>query len=224
MLTRLLLVALPALVGVAGAAAQPPARSSAALPLVFVGAGFGPSSRDAPSRMRLYEDEQATMWLIEGGVAVSERLGIGVEYSRPSAATAFTTFGAGRFQSSGRQEEQVLVGLLRARLAGAGVWAVDLVGGAGVLLQHHATGLCDPAQTVCEADDGPAVDERALTLVFGADLPLRLARHFSLVPAFRLYSLRRGDHTSETDINLPWQFEWQSSTRAAVLVSGRATW
>jgi len=40
----------------------------------------------------------------------------------------------------------------------------------------------------------------------------------------RAYFLRRGEHTSESDINLSWQYEWKSSTRAAVGVIGRVEW
>jgi hypothetical protein len=222
--TRLVLIATFSIVRVAGATGQPAARPAPALPAVFVGAGLGPSTNDASSRMRLYEDGRATTWIIEGGVAVADRVGLGVEYSRPSAATAFTTFGAGRFQSSGRQEEQALIGVLRMRLTATPRWALDVVGGAGVLFQHHASGLCEPAQAVCDATDGPSRDEHALALATGADVPFTLTRHFALVPAVRAYWLRRGDHTSDTDINLPWQFEWKSSTRVAAFASGRVIW
>jgi hypothetical protein len=222
--TRLVLIATFSIVRVAGATGQTAARPAPALPAVFVGAGLGPSTDDASSRMRLYEDRLATTWIIEGGVAVADRVGLGVEYSRPSAATAFTTFGAGRFQSSGRQEEQVLIGLLRLRLTATPRWGLDVVGGAGVLFQHHASGLCDPAQAECDATDGPSRDERALALAAGADVPIILARHVAIVPAVRAYWLRRGEHTSDIDINLPWQFEWKSSARLAAFASGRVIW
>ena len=221
---RTVSIAAVSLVPAALAAGQTVARPAAALPVVFVGAGFGPSTNDASSRMRLYEDGLATTWIVDGGVAVADRIGLGVEYSRPSAATAFTTFGAGRFQSSGRQEEQALIGVLRMRLTATPRWALDVVGGAGVLFQHHASGLCEPAQAACDAADGPSRDEHALALAAGADVPITLARHFAIVPAVRAYWLRRGEHTSDTDINLPWQFEWKSSTRVAAFASGRVIW
>ena len=133
------LVAVCALLCVARAAAQPARSDSVPLPSVFVGTGIGPATNDAASRMRLFEEGRATVWLVEAGAAVSERVGIGVEYSQPSAATAFTTVGAGRAQIAGRQEERVLLGLLRARLTGVNRWALDVVGGAIVLFQHHET-------------------------------------------------------------------------------------
>lgn len=39
------------------------------LPAVFVGAGWGPATTDASSRMRLYNDEVAYVWLVEAGAA-----------------------------------------------------------------------------------------------------------------------------------------------------------
>jgi hypothetical protein len=174
--------------------------------------------------MRLFEDGWASAWLVEAGAALSPRLGIGVEVSQPSAATAFTTVGLGRFQISGRQEERVLLGVIRGRLAEERRWALDVVGGAGVLFQHHESGGCVPAVARCEDTSGPALDEQAPAFVFGMDLPVRLARHFAIAAALRAYVLTRGDHTSAQDINLAWQFEWRSSTRGAVTLNGRVMW
>jgi hypothetical protein len=212
------------LVCVTPAAAQPTTSDTAPLPKVFVGAGFGPATNDAASRMRLYEEGLATMWLIETGVGAAPRLGIGAEYSQPAAAKAFTTVGLGRAQISGRQEERVLLATVRGRVAGVGRWALDLMGGAGILFQHHASGGCVPAQTRCENSDGPVVEERAPAFAAGLEVPLRVASHFAVATSARLYALRRGDHTSATDINLTWQNEWQSSTRVALVVTGRAMW
>ena len=213
-------------VAVAGAAAAQaqPARTVVALPSAFVGAGFGLSTNDAESRMRLFEEKVATALVVEAGAALGARVGIGVEYSQPSAATAFTTVGLGRAQIAGRQEERVVVGLLRGRLAGTEHWALDIVGGAGVLFQHHESGGCVPAVTRCEDTGGLALDERAPAFVVGLDVPVRAARHFELVAALRIHSLRRGEHTSAQDINLSWQYEWRSTTRAAATLNGRLVW
>jgi len=135
------------LVSVASAAAQSTSADSLLLPRLFAGAGAGPATNDASSRMRLFEEGLAAVWLVEAGAAVSDRVGIGVEYSQPSAATAFTTVGVGRLQVSGRQEERVLLATVRGRLAGTNRLALDAVGGAGILFQHYASGLCTPAQS-----------------------------------------------------------------------------
>jgi hypothetical protein len=204
--------------------AQPAQTASAGVPAAMAGVAFGPSTNDASSRMRLYEQNQAFVWVAEGGFAVARRLGIGLEYSEPSAATAFTTVGLGRFQISGRQEERVVIGLLRVRLGRSGRLAFDVVGGGGVVFQHHETGSCIPPQARCETTDGPVIDERAPALAVGLDVPVRLARHFEVAAAARSYFLRRGEHTSESDLSLQWQYEWRSSTRLAILVGGRILW
>jgi hypothetical protein len=206
------------------AAAQPSATGGPSLPAAFVGSSIGPATNDASARMRLYEDPRARVWLIEAGAAVSERIGVGVEYSRPSAVKAFTTVGAGRAQISGRQEEQTLLGVVRGRLAGSGRWAVDAVGGAGVLFQHHESGSCAPVRTRCDDTSGLSVDEHAPAFMVGAQVPIRVARHFEIAIDTRAWFLRRGEHTSASDINLTWQFEWRSSTRLAALAGARFVW
>ena len=210
--------------GAIPAAAQSADSATRPLPSVFAGIGIGPATNDAASRMRLYEEGWATTWLAEAGVAISGRVGIGVEYSQPSPAKAFTTVGSGRAQIAGRQDERVLLAVLRARLGGVNRWAVDAVGGGGILLQHHATGACVPAQNRCENTDGLFLDERAPAFAVGLDIPVRVARHFEIATAVRAYFLRRGEHTSESDINLPWQYERRSSTRGAIVIGGRFVW
>jgi hypothetical protein len=215
-----------ALLGAVPASAQPAQPEQLRLASGFVGASFGLSTNDAASRMRLYEEGRAYLWLVEAGFAISERVGLGVEFSRPSAATAFTTVGLGRAQISGTLTERALVGLLRGRLATVGRAAFDIVGGAGMLLQHHETGGCVPAQSRCEATDGASLDELARAFAMGLDIPTRVAAHFELAAMVRAYFLRRGEHTtiSERDPNITWQNEWRSSTRTAVLFNGRVVW
>jgi hypothetical protein len=53
------------------------------LPKNFLGVAIGPTSNDAASRMRLVNETGSHMWLVEGGVGLSRRLGVGIEYSRP---------------------------------------------------------------------------------------------------------------------------------------------
>lgn len=218
------MVCVSVLLCVVSAGAQTASTGSVPLPAVFAGAGIGPITNDSASRMRLYEEGLAAVWLVEAGAAVSERVGIGVEYSQPSAATAFTTVGLGRAQIAGRQEERLLLATVRARLAGVNRWALDVVGGAGILFQHHESGGCVPAQSRCENTDGPSLDERAPAFAAGLDIPFSVARHFEIAAAARAYLLRRGEHTSESDINLSWQYEWKSSTRVAIAVVGRVVW
>ncbi len=196
----------------------------APLPTAFVGLAFGPTTSDAPNRMRLYRDDPATVWAVEAGAALGDRVGIGVEFSQASAVKASTTIGAGRAQIAGRQEERVLLGMLRARIIGERRWAVDVLGGAGVLFQHHETGGCEPAVRECEVTNGPFLDERAPAFVAGVEIPVRLAGYFAVVPTVRGYFLRRGELTFITHPNLIWQYEWRSSSRVALALSGRLVW
>ena len=176
---------------------QAQAADDTRLPAAFVGAGLGPSTNDASSRMRLFEEGPAYVWFIEGGAAVSRRLGLGVEYSRPKPATAFTTVGAGRTQISGRQEEWNLLALARARVAGINRVAADVVGGAGVMFQHHEMGVCDPAVPRCENTDGPVLDRWAPAFAVGLDVPVSVATHFTIGAATRVYFLRRSTHVTD---------------------------
>jgi hypothetical protein len=172
--------------------------------------------------MRLYEEGGATQWLVDMAVGLSTRISVGAEYSRPSAAIASTLTRSARF--TGRQEERVLVGMLRARLAGLNGWAVDAVGGGGVLFHTHQAGSCVPLPDRCDIASGPVVNERAPVWAVGLDVPIRIATHIELVPNFRKYFLQRGEQTSAANPNLMWQFEWRSSTREAVGVAGRLVW
>lgn len=174
--------------------------------------------------MRLFQEGWAATWLVEAGIAVNRRIGIGIEYSQPSAAKAFTTVGLGRAQIAGRQEERVLLGTVRARLGSRRRAALDAVAGAGVLFQHHEAGGCVPARATCETTVGPGLDERAPAFVAGLEAPVRVAAHFELAIAARVYALRRATQTSLTNLNLSWQYEFRPSTRAAAVVIGRVVW
>jgi hypothetical protein len=172
--------------------------------------------------MRLYEEGVATLWLVDVSFGLSERISVGAEYSQPSAATASTL--TRHAILAGRQEERVLVGLLRARLAGVHRWAVDAVGGGGVLFQNHQSGSCVPSLVRCDDTSGSSVSQRAPVWAVGLDVPIRVAAHVEIVPNVRGYFLRRGEQSSALDPNVGWQFEWRSSTRVAAVVTGRVVW
>lgn len=198
----------------------------APVPAVSVGAGVGTSTNDAASRMRLTREATIAVRLLEATAAVSTRIGIGVEYSQPSAASASTTVGVGRTTIAGRQDERVLLGLVRARLAGTGRLSLDALGGAGVLFQHHESWSCTPASERCAAVKGGSVivDARAPAMTWGIEVPIVVAHHVEIVPGVRAYSLRRGEHISRSGIYFDWQNEWRSSARGALLVTGRLVW
>jgi hypothetical protein len=190
------------------------------LPRAFVGAGVAPATSDAESRMRLGGDNSPLMWLIEGGARVAPRIGVGVEVVMPSTLTAETH--GQSFNDTGRQDERVLTGLIRG-----GAWtshrlAVDVVGGAGVLFQHHELTRA-PCFSGCAVTLQNDLDRRAPAFSLGADVPARLAPHVAVSGLVRIYALRRGDRTTALP-PAPWQFEFTSSTRFAIGVTGRARW
>lgn len=39
-----------------------------------------------------------------------------------------------------------------------------------------------------------------------------------------LYLLHRGEHLTQLPVLVPWQYEWESSTRVAIGVTGRLVW
>ncbi len=188
---------------------------------MFFGGGVAPATDDAASRMRLFGDGSSLVWLIESGAAVSSRVGVGVEFTRPTTLDAETS---GRsFWASGRQRERILVGLLRARVTGSDRVALDLVGGAGVLLQHHEQRQA-PCFSGCADTIAEELDHQAPAFALGADVPLRVTPHVWLNAAIRWYALRRGDHVTGFPAEIPWQFEWRSSNRFAMGVTGRVGW
>lgn len=191
------------------------------LPRAFVGAGLAPATSDAGARMRLFSEGSSLVWLIEGGVALSSRVGVGAELAQPTAVSATTS---GRsFRASGRQEERVVIGLLRARALAFNRLALDFIGGVGLLFQHHERRF-SPCFSGCGDTVRETLDRQAPTFAFGAEVPLRVGRHVWISGLARFYALRRGEHTTQVPVLIPWQYEWKSSTRFAIGISGRAGW
>lgn len=191
----MLFVGLWLLVIAAPAAAQPTAAVGAPMPRVFVGAGLGVTTNDAASRMRIHEDQRASMWLVEAGAAVAKRVSLAVEYSQPSAATAATTVGHGTTQHSGRQTERLLLAMIRARAAGSSHVSLDIVGGGGLLFQRHQAGSCIFAEPRCDDTSGESREKRTRAHTVGVDVPVRVARHFDIVSSrTRLFPATWGKH------------------------------
>jgi hypothetical protein len=195
-------------------------EAQTALPRGFVGVGIAAATSDADSRMRLFEDSfQITT--IEGGGRLSPRVGVGVELVRPGRVEAFTT-GQG-FKAEGRQDERVVLGVVRFRAGSGERWGLDVLGGAGVLWQRHEGTIASCAAR-CTAAQTSTSTSVTLATVGGADVPVRLARHVSVVPQARLYGLHRAHRVSSSTHFISWPFETKPSARLAVGVSGRFTW
>lgn len=161
------------------------------------------------------------LWFIEGGVRLLPRIGVGVEFVQTAVLTAVTS--GLSFNASGRQRERTALGVLRARAAGNGRVAIDLVGGGGVLFQHHELRFA-PCFTGCADSRRESLDSRAPAFVLGADVPFRLGRRIALSAGTRYYALRRAKRISDTATLIPWQYETKPSTRLTLGVSVRAGW
>jgi hypothetical protein len=171
--------------------------------------------------MRLGGDASPLMWLIEGSARVAPRIGIGAEFVQPSTLTAQTH--GQSFNETGKQEERLVIGLIRGRAWTSDRLAVDVVGGAGALFQHHERRVA-PCFSGCAVTLQNDLDRRAPAFSLGADMPVRLGPHVGVSGLVRFYALRRGDQTTRFPAIVPWQFEFKSSTRFAVGVTARARW
>jgi hypothetical protein len=187
----------------------------------FAGGGVGRGTDDHASRMRLANEGSSMLWFIEGGTRLTSRIGLGAEFTQTPVLTAATS---GRsFNESGRQRERMAIGLLRARAAASERVAIDVVGGAGVLVQHHELRSA-PCFSGCADARRESIDDRAPAFVLGADVPFRLGRHIGLSAITRYYALRRAERVSDTATLIPWQYETKPSARLAIGVSARASW
>jgi hypothetical protein len=189
----------------------------------FVGGGAAIGSEAPGTRMRLGDDGGPEIWLIQGAVRIAPRTSIGIEIIQPGVSRGSTR---GRtFQSFGKQKERAVLAVARLRVASRRRMSLDAVAGGGVLFQHHE--LEDAACFLgCTASRTDSMTNRATAFAIGADVPIRVASHFSIAPLGRVYFFRRGEHVTVVpgDAFLPWQFEWLPSRRLAIGVTARATW
>jgi hypothetical protein len=189
---------------------------SAGPPRFFIGAGLYIASDDYSNRMGRvdFADEDPSVISVEGGVRVAPRVSIGAEFLKQHTLEDVALSRSA--QTHGEQRENVLVGTVRARLAGGSDVALDVVGGAGAVLQHHEERVNSCAITCVmssrtKTNWGPAVSA-------GVDVPIRLA-HLVIAPTMRVYYLARGEPADRS-----WVFQWHSATRLAAGVSVRVAW
>jgi hypothetical protein len=187
------------------------------LPRVYASASIGLLGDDSDSRALPYSNPDDVSWLVEAGASITRRVGIGVELDRPTTVAGRTS--TITIRGEGKQIERMVMALVRSRITASNRFAVDAVGGAGVLYQH-----LERRQSFCPVGIGPCVDSvsesldrRSPTFVLGAETPIRLARYVFATPLLRVYFLRRGEHRNVGSAQvIPWQYEWASSTRLFV--------
>ena len=204
------------------AAALPSAvAAQSELPRFAIGGAVSVASSDADKRMRLFEVKRSPIIMIDANARIVPRVAVGIELTQFDVARAGTS---GRsFRATGEQRERALLGVVRGRAGGNRI-AVDLIGGAGILSQHHEAAFT-PCFTGCEVASTTELEHRAPVFAFGAEMPIRVAPHIVVAPFGRYYFLRRGNNlpSGPTDL-LPWQFEYRSSQRATVGGLARVVW
>ena len=205
------------------AAAPPAFAQTDSLPRGFIGVNALGASTDAAERMRLGSDARPWIYSGELSVRVAPRVAFGGEAVDFGLATGETS--GISFRSRGEQRERAIVGLLRIRTTGRARVALDVVGGAGALFQRHTAIEAPRVSSQLDPTVTFEYTHRTPLFVAGADVPIRLARNFSIAAIGRYYMMRRGDNTPE-DPRQPirWQFEHQSSSRIAIGAAARVTW
>jgi hypothetical protein len=204
-------------------AAATTAAAQNEMPRGFVGGGATIGSEAPGTRMRLGDDGGSEIWLLQAAVRVAPRAWLGVEVIQPGVSEGETR---GRtFQSSGRQEERALLATGRLRVASGTRVSLDAIAGGGILFQRHER-EDTPCVLGCGVPRTESMANRATAFALGADVPIRVTRHLSVVPLGRVYVFQRGEHVSggPTEPSIPWQFEWLSSRRFGVGAAARATW
>lgn len=128
------------------------------------------------------------------------------------------------FQSFGEQRERAVLGIVRIRAAAHRRIALDVAGGAGVLLQHHEASFA-PCFSGCEVSSVRTLDHTATAIAAGVDVPIHIARHFEMAATGRYYFLQCGDNLPDDPRDLlPWQFEYRSSARIVIGGGARVVW
>jgi hypothetical protein len=180
----------------------------------FVGAGVFGASDDSSDRVRFPDQGSPGVFLFEANFFRAGRAGFGMEFLNLGTVTG--SYDALCCILSDKQREISVLGVFRERAWGRSRLAVDIIGAAGVLLQHRETSTAyrfSPPSTAISTIE----DRRSPAFAVGMDLPLLLAPHVAVAPLARLYFLQRGLlYTADVARG--------SSTRPAIGLSGRVMW
>jgi hypothetical protein len=184
----------------------------------FVGGGFARASDDTVERIGFRntspgpESSSARVWLVETMVFVIGRIGAGAELA--NLGTVVGSIQTASFSQRHVQNETVLLGVVRVRAARRDRLALDVMGGAGTVLQHRETRVAyRHVRTQTDTID----DRRSPAFVLGVDTPITIAPHVAVVPHVRWYFLHRG-------VLYAPSFSRSASTRPAIGLSGRLIW
>jgi hypothetical protein len=189
------------------------------LPRVQGGISVGVTSDDSKHRLPGGRTDRWWIATIDGGVAVSERIGVSAEFVRWPEARA-TSSPRQDFHTSSTQREWTLVGLIRTRVTASQRAAVDVLAGGGILRRSSdrvCRGTCGNAGTASLLQSRPVV-------ALGADVPIRVGPHATVGWFARWYALRRGEQTTASQGSAFGQFGWSPSTRVTLGASLHVNW
>jgi hypothetical protein len=179
---------------------------------VFVGIGVMCGTDDSEHRVTLPGSGTSGSPIastIDAGVWLSHRVGIGVEYLKPSTVELDINSIFGSIVQTERETVFAVTGRVRAaRLSRA---TVDLTAGLGPLWQDWNT---TPAS--CCSQTVATSQEKTRAGLAGVDISVLLAPHFAIAPVARVYWFSRNS-------NRDWP-HYGSSTRLLAGLLASAVW
>jgi hypothetical protein len=195
------------------------ARFASAKDHLFFGVGAVTGQDDAANRVTLpnpFKDDGSYEFVVDGGVWLTSRVAVGVEWLHPPDLRGGYGGVAGSFSQA--EHASTVVGTVRVRAWTLSRVAIDVLGGAGTLQRT----VDASSRTSFECAFNPSCvtttshgESSSLAWVVGVDVPVRVVRYIALVPAVRIYSFQRPPLAVPQDL---------SSTRAVLYALVRVHW
>jgi hypothetical protein len=160
--------------------------------------------------------------LVSAAVFVAPRIGVGIE-TLPEHDTSAQTADYESFSEQDQlQEKTTLMVTARGRTVAGAHFAIDGVFGVGALRQTRTTTTqfrYPPFQTTTTT-----TDHTSAAFSLGADAPISVVRHLTVIPQMRWYHLRRlGNQVSYPAQTTPLAFDTPGSLFAFGVTAG-VTW
>jgi hypothetical protein len=142
---------------------------------------------------------------VEGGGLLNSRIGLGIEFSLPSRFTALQETDYIRvFQQESRHRDMALSGVVREIVVSKRRARLSIVEGIGFVQESTLQRRRDQAGVLPAFPPifGPYTDEYSFTrwtgaAVAGGDLEILVTPHTAIVPAVRVYFIRRSSDPGE---------------------------
>lgn len=192
-----------------------PTTSALPQPRAFAGVGGGVTNNETglprTEDERVYGTESRFMTWIDGGFFATRRLAVGAEWVW--LGTVDVAGGSSRNQQAEQHTESAILATTRLYVGHLQQAALEIVVGGGPLFAHRVR------TTRARVGRQVLAEERTTTtaVIFGADMPLTISKHFGVVPTLRGYRLLRPER--------PQGFSRTSVfTQFSAGVSGRVRW